>query len=64
MRIVHDVPPNFDEISATFDIAGKAMIFAWCIRHLPSRWRGRIMVRRMNRAFGLSKPDAFTIRFD
>lgn len=29
MRIVFDYPPLFDEINAQFQIAGKAVIFAW-----------------------------------
>jgi hypothetical protein len=29
MRIVHEVPPLFDEISARFNLAGKSVIFAW-----------------------------------
>lgn len=29
MRIVHDVPPLFDEINARFNVEGKSVLFAW-----------------------------------
>lgn len=29
MRLVHDVPPMFDEIDAAFHVKGKPVIFAW-----------------------------------